>query len=252
MKRKVALIILLLCEASCVGKLTRVLSVRREGAGQWRWPCNVVLSSPLFPPRSLVLRGGGEEGTDVEAEAERGKFAALQLELQERMLEGVQRGDDELKLREELERQLIKHLDFENASIPDNFPAALRRLAEGCPVASSNWTCCACSASSEAHMLACIECGMRRSLVEHALPVKHINVLVPQDMQTLADALNHAQHDMSTEWNAAGRSAIIRVASGSHTWDKELLVLCNMSLSLVGRGFQGKEGGCLTSHTTFE
>ena len=139
--------------------------------------------------------------------------------------------------------QIEKHLGFENASRADDFPTALRRIEQGYRTASANWTCAACSAASQSSMLACSGCGMQRSLAEHTRPAEHVEVTVPDDVSSLRLALEDAQRGLRREWNSRGRSAAVTVISGAHIWEKELHVLCNMSLSLFGRGFQGYEGG---------
>lgn len=92
-------------------------------------------------------------------------------------------------------------------------------------------------------MLACAVCDMPRSLAEKTLPVAHLEVTVPDDVPSLQLALNHVQDGLRQEWNPLGRSAMVSVASGAHVWEKELHVFCNMSLGLVGKGFQGCGGG---------
>ena len=84
---------------------------------------------------------------------------------------------------------------------------------------------------------------MQRSLVENALPAVHLEVAVPEDVPSLQQAVQDAQDGLREDWNPGGRSAVLTVASGAHVWEKELHVLCNMSLGLVGQGFQGRAGG---------
>jgi hypothetical protein len=84
---------------------------------------------------------------------------------------------------------------------------------------------------------------LQRSLAERVVAPEHVHVNVPDDAETLAAALDRAQAGLRREWNAAGRSARILLRSGSHTWAKELLVFCNMTLCFEGLGFQGCQGG---------
>ena len=217
---------------------------------------------PLYP---LALRGGQAEagggvladGRDSGGGAECGgagggtpdgaagecDYERVLAGLQDAVVAGIRRGAPRAELARELELRLIRDVAFANASVPDDFATAMRRLAHGCPVASANWTCAACSTSSASHTLACCGCCLQRSLAERVITPEHVRVCVPDDVETMAEALDMAQAGLSREWNAAGRSAHISLRSGSHTWAKELLVLCNMSLCFEGRGFQGCDGG---------
>jgi hypothetical protein len=190
--------------------------------------------------------GAGEVGVVTATETDYGggfQYQRSLAGLDQLVLAGIRRGASKAELAEELLLQLIRDLTFSDASVPDDFSTAMRRLLDGNPVASSNWTCAACSTSSASHTLACCGCGMQRSLAERVVAPEHVHVNVPDDAETFAAALDRAQAGLRREWNAAGRSARILLRSGSHTWAKELLVFCNMTLCFEGLGFQGCQGG---------
>jgi hypothetical protein len=190
--------------------------------------------------------GAGEVGVVTATETDYGggfQYQSSLAGLQNAVVAGIRRGASKAELAEELLLQLIRDLTFADASVPDDFSTAMRRLLDGNPVASVNWTCAACSMSSASHTLACCGCGMQRSLAERVVAPEHVHVNVPDDAESLAEALDRAQAGMQRGWNAAGRSARISLRSGSHTWAKELLVFCNMTLCFEGLGFQGCQGG---------
>ena len=237
-----------------------------NGANTQRgWIRSVNASNATTQTFSLVLRGGGNGEEAVRSESDVGQdretfqyegnaFAGIGVkdarrsrafwnEITRAMQDGEERGVTDEQLQATIERIFVTHFLFENVSIADDFITALTRQMLGFPVKSANWTCAACSAVSESHMLGCTGCGMQRSVVEYVQPAKHLDIDVPSGVPSLELALQQAQDGLRRGWNAAGRSARISVSSGSHTWAKELLVLCNMTLSLVGEGFQGCQGG---------
>ena len=159
-------------------------------------------SVSLPPPRSrpaervrMVLRGGGDADQDgpggdrcdlkVRGDVKPDKPVGLYADTVDIVMEGLDRGRTDDEIVEALSLQFVKHLEFDNASVADDFPTALRRLSQGCPVVSADWICVACNTATKPFALACTGCGRPRSLVEHALPPAHFNISVPNDIASV-------------------------------------------------------------------
>ena len=158
------------------------------------FPSRVSCGGGPAPPR-LVLRGGDDADQDgpggdrcdpkVGGEVKPDKAVGLCADAVDIVVEGLDRGRSEDEMMKALSLKFVEHLEFDNVSVADDFPTALRRLNQGCPVVSADWICVACNTATKPFALACMGCGRPRSLVEHALPPAHFNISVPNDIASL-------------------------------------------------------------------